>query len=417
MEFSKIAYKLREKIVRISGELTDKLDKTSSRFISESVYGILSSQSILLTEIGRSLEGEVSLKKIEERFCRQLGKPEIWEKLHESLLQNAAETIKDNTLLILDISDIQKKFAKKMEYVAEVRDGSEGVIGRGYWTCNVIGAEVNSNNVTPLYQSLYSQKSPDFKSENDEILKAIKMISSHIEGRGIYVIDRGGDRNELYKKLLSDRLRFIIRLVGTRHLICEGKAIEALELANQTKCIYTETVVRIKNGKEKAYQLKYGFRSVKLPTNDKPLWLLVVKGIGKKPMMLLTTEKLKRNYALLKKILHSYLKRWSIEETIRFIKQTYDLENIRIKRYVGLKNMMAILLVVFYFIAVKLDANMKLRIMTGHILKAAKRVFGIPDFKYYALGDGLSAIFERTNGKIWQNTVKIPLNQMSIGFT
>jgi hypothetical protein len=32
--------------------------------------------------------------------------------------------------------------------------------------------------------------------------------------------------------------------------------------------------------------------------------------------------------------------------------------------------------------------------MAGHVLKQAKRVFGVPDFKYYALGEGLSNIFE-----------------------
>jgi len=33
--------------------------------------------------------------------------------------------------------------------------------------------------------------------------------------------------------------------------------------------------------------------------------------------------------------------------------------------------------------------------MAGHFLNCAKRVFGIPDFKHYALGDGLSNIFSR----------------------
>ncbi len=36
----------------------------------------------------------------------------------------------------------------------------------GYWTNQVIASEVNSNEITPLYYSLYSQKSPDFESEN-----------------------------------------------------------------------------------------------------------------------------------------------------------------------------------------------------------------------------------------------------------
>ncbi len=83
------------------------------------------------------------------------------------------------------------------------------------------------------------------------------------------------------------------------------------------------------------------------------------------------------------------------EEPICFIKQTYDLENIRVLKYVRLKNMMAFLLAVFYFVAIILNKSQKLTIMARYVLKCAKRVFGIPDFKYYALGDGLSNIFSR----------------------
>jgi hypothetical protein len=54
------------------------------------------------------------------------------------------------------------------------------------------------------------------------------------------------------------------------------------------------------------------------------------------------------------------------------------------------------MLVVFYFIAVILDGNQKLRIMHTHIFRQAKRIFGIPSFHYYAIGDGLSAIFKRS---------------------
>ena len=133
--------------------------------------------------------------------------------------------------------------------------------------------------------------------------------------------------------------------------------------------------------------------------------------------MLLTTEPLRRNKKILRRILSSYLKRWSIEETIRFIKQTYDLENIRVMKYTRMKNIMALLLVVFYFIAVMIDASQTLKIMTGHLLRQAKRVFGIPNFKYYALGDGISAIFKKSPGKIQQITKNRKQNQLSFGFT
>jgi hypothetical protein len=409
MDFTKVARRLREKVTRFSGELCARLGKTAVRFVTEAIYGMMVGQSVLLTQIGRSLEDDVSLKKIEERFCRQLGKEGLWEKLHRGVLLHADSKIDEDTLLILDISDIHKKYAKKMEYLATVRDTSEEVLGDGYWTLQVIGAELDSNEIVPLYHSLYSQDAPDFKSENDEILKAISMISGYTDKRGIWVIDRGGDRDTLFRPLLKNEQRFIIRLVGTRDLIYKHTAKNALELAKVCPCPYNDTVTRIDKGKEKLYHIQYGYLPVRLPTYSKtPLWLFVVKGLGEKPLMLLTTEPLRRNRTVLKRILLSYIKRWSIEETIRFIKQTYDLENIRVLRYVCLKNMMALVLMVFYFLAVILDTNQKLRLLAGHVLDAAKRVFGIPDFKYYALGDGIAAILRRNPGKIVPKPKKPP---------
>jgi len=420
MNYSKLASKLRTKLANFSGYVSKGLDKSAKRFIREACYGILSSQSVLLTQMGRSLETKISLKKIEERFCRQLHKNQLWEQIHSNVLQQACRRIKDDTLLVLDLSDIHKKYAREMEYLAMVRDGSDGgAIVKGYWSTQVIGAELNSNEFIPLYQDLYSQNSPDFISENAEILKAIEMINSHLNGRGIWVIDRGGDRRVLYDHLLYRRSkkRFIIRLVGSRHLICGRSTLLASELANNCPCPYQDTIVKEKNGEEKALHISYGYKKVKLPNHDDELFMLVVKGTGKNPMMLLTTEPLRRNKEVLRRILCSYIKRWSIEETIRFIKQTYDLENIRVLKYTRMKNIMALLLVVFYFIAVVIDTSQTLKIMTGHLLRQAKRVFGIPNFKYYALGDGISAIFKKSPGKIQQITKKYKQNQLSFGFT
>lgn len=132
-------------------------------------------------------------------------------------------------------------------------------------------------------------------------------------------------------------------------------------------------------------------------------------------MMLLTTLQITSKEKDLWFIISAYLKRWCIEETIRFIKQTYDLENIRVLKYVRLQNIMALLLAVFYFVSTILDQSQKLTVMAGHVLKCAKRVFGIPDFKYYALGDGLSNIFSRYPGKLIKY-LEIDRNQISFGF-
>lgn len=401
MDNSKIARRLRDKVSRFSGELCQGLGKTATRFVTESMYGILASQSVVLTRMGRTLENDVALKKIEERFCRQLAKPALWAKVQHRILSEASTRIKQDTLLVLDPSDIQKKYAKKMEHLAYVRDGSDDVIGTGYWTIHINAVELNQQEVTPLYQSLYSQEAPDFGSENKQLLEAIRMVGKYTNKRGIWVIDRGGDRNVLYHELLKGKLRFIIRQKGDRKILHGRKLVSTLKLALTCPSLYNDTIVRMKDGKEKVYQIEYGFRKIRLPENPHDdLWLLVVKGFGQKPLMILTTEPLRKNRQVLKNMLLSYIKRWSIEETIRFIKQTYDLEDIRVLRYVCLQNMMALVLLVFYFLAVTLDNNQKLKLLAGHVFAAAKRVFGIPDFGYYALGDGISAIFKRNPGQI-----------------
>ena len=417
MKFNIIAIKLRSKITKFSGILSKKLDKTAGRFLREAIYGIMASQSVMLTEIGRQLESKVSLKKIEERFSRQLYKSEIWQHVHNSVLKMARGHIKDDTLLILDLSDIKKKYAEKMEYLAKVHDGSEeGEIVDGYWTTQVIATEPDSNEIVPMYLSLYSQASPDFISENEEIIKAINHVSKYTDNKGTWVIDRGGDRDALYESLLKNKRDFIIRLVGSRHLIYKGKAARSLWMGYACPLPYKETIIKFKDGKEVLHHIQYGFLPVKLPGFKVPLTMVVVKGFDVKPMMLLTTIHPKSCQKDLFRVIRAYLKRWSIEDTIRFIKQTYDLENIRVLKYARLRNMMALLLAVFYFVAVILDQGQKLVIMTGHVLKIAKRVFGIPNFKYYAIGDGLSNIFKRFPGKISELPDKIPVSQLKIEF-
>jgi len=416
MNYSQLANKLRSKITKFSGILSEKLDKTAQRFVQEALYGIMASQSVMLTEIGRQLETNVSLKKIEERFSRQLIKPKIKDSLQIGILSMAKDRIKEDTLLILDLSDIKKKYAEKMEYLAQVRDGSDnGEIVDGYWTNQVIATEIDSNEIIPLYHTIYSQKSPDFLSENIEIINAIDQVGKAIDNKGIWIIDRGGDRGALYESFIANKRNFIIRLVGSRDLLYQGKVVRSLWLAYACQLPHTENIVKFIEGKEVRYNLRFGAFPVRLPGFKLPLTMIVIKGFSEKPMMLLTTLQVNASKKHIWFIIKAYLKRWSVEETIRFVKQTYDLENIRVLKYIRLQNIVSILLAVFFFISVILDQNQKLTIMTGHILKSAKRVFGIPDFKYYALGDGLSNIFSRYPGKLFKFTKTIDL-QLSIGF-
>jgi len=105
--------------------------------------------------------------------------------------------------------------------------------------------------------------------------------------------------------------------------------------------------------------------------------------------MLLTNVKITGSRRNLWRMMENYLVRWRIEETIRFIKQSYQLEDIRLLTYVRLQNMMALVTAVAYFTMAYLGLKTKLRVLMKHLLKAAKRVFGIPEFRFYALADGI----------------------------
>lgn len=400
MDYSRMARKLRDKIARFSGELSKGLPKTAERFVREMVYGIQASQSVVLTKIGRTLEEPVSIKKVEERLSRQLLREGLGQRIQENLLWMGADLVGKDTLLILDPSDIRKKYAKKMQYLGTVHDGSEDELGTGYWTCNVVATEVEGSSIVPLVGRLYSAEAPEFVSENREILTVMDMVAAAVKKRGLWVIDRGGDRRKLIEPMLSRQYRFLIRLIGNRNLLWAGKEVLAREIAKDCPLLYAETIVKIDNGKEKVYHLEFGYRTVKFPGRQEELGLLVVRGFGQEPMILLTTEPLRRSRKVLWRLVRAYIRRWAIEETIRYIKQSYELEDVRVLNYRSLQNILPLVCAAAYFAAVLLDTASKLKVMAGHLLKAAKRLFGIPDFHYYCIADGLTSIFMRHPGRI-----------------
>ena len=82
---------------------------------------------------------------------------------------------------------------------------------------------------------------------------------------------------------------------------------------------------------------------VKLPEKDYPLFLVVVKGFGKQPMMLLSScpVNLKSKESLWR-IVEIYLTRWKCDESFRYIKQCYNLEDIRVRSYTSIRNIVAL---------------------------------------------------------------------------
>ena len=112
--------------------------------------------------------------------------------------------------------------------------------------------------------------------------------------------------------------------------------------------------------------MEYGFGRVRLPgRRDVELTLVVVKGFGQVPLLLLTNVTVKGTRRSVWNIVQGYLTRWLMEETIRFIKQSYRLEDLRVLDYERLRNLAALVMAAAYFAAVWLDESLKLAVLAS----------------------------------------------------
>jgi hypothetical protein len=394
---SKIRSRLKTQLTKFCFELCEGLSKPLAGFVSQMLFGIQSSQDVKLSNISRSLQETIPLIRTEKRLSRNLKSAELEKELTPQLVRMGSSRIEPNTVLALDLSDIRKEYAQKMENLAMVRDGSTGELHQGYWLCDVTGAEVNGSEIVPLYQKLYSAEAKDFTSENAEVLAAVDLIREHTQGRGIWAIDRGGDRKKLLEPLLDRGERFVIRSTGKRTVIDRRKLQGSVaEVAGRCRLRHRARIIKIQDGKEKVYDLRYGAEPIRLPGRDEQLYLVVIAGFGEAPLMLLTDVPIgAKDSQSLWWIVQIYLTRWKIEETFRFIKQSYNLEDIRVMKYQRLKNLVILVTTVAYFAATFLGQQMKLRILCEKLMIISQRFFGIPPFRFYALADGIRRILSQ----------------------
>ncbi len=396
MHDTRIRCRLQAQLTKFSSELCAGLSKPLTKFAGQMLFGIQSSQDVKLSNIARSLQEDISLIRTEKRLSRNLKSGELEKELTPQLVKMGSPRVQLNTVLALDLSDIRKEYAQKMEHLATVRDGSTGELHQGYWLCDVTAAEVNGSEIVPLYQKPFSVEAKEFTGENAEMLAAVDLIREHTQGRGIWTIDRGGDRKKLLEPLLDRAQRFVIRSTGKRTVIDRRhRQGRVAEVAGRCRLGHPARIVKIQDGKE-TYDLRYGAEPIQLPGRAEKLWLVVIAGFGDQPMLLLTNlERAARDSQSLWWIVQIYLTRWKIEETFRFIKQSYNLEDIRVMKYQRLKNLVILVTAAAYFAATFLGQQMKLRILCEKLPIISQRFFGIPPFRFYALADGIRRILSQ----------------------
>lgn len=327
-----------------------------------------------------------------KRFYRVL-KSQEWslDAAAEQYRAYAARDIDSEELIVVDLGDVQKPASKKMPYLEYVRDGSKDEVGRGYWLFESCVVR-NRRDILPLHNFLYSLADPDTPSENQVIQRGLQTILDATGGDGLLVMDRGFDRNELYRWMDERNAKYLVRLRGDRKL--EDRSGDDLGIAQDfAATMPLPHVIKIKSqrtGKERL--LPFGFQAVKLPGEKRPLSLVALSAPDEdEPFLLLLTTLEITNHFQAEKVIRSYFLRWAVETLTQFVKQETGLEDFRVRNFDAIRRLVWI----GYFIS----AWLQLLIERGEkYVHAIIQKAGCvptrpePDFLYYRLVWGLRAI-------------------------
>jgi hypothetical protein len=98
-----------------SGKLSLGLAKVMRRFVAEMIYGIAAKGSVRLSEIARVLEKPIARKKTINRLSSRLVYGRLGDHVTDRIIDDASSRITKDTPLIIDPSEITKKYAKKLQ--------------------------------------------------------------------------------------------------------------------------------------------------------------------------------------------------------------------------------------------------------------------------------------------------------------
>jgi len=317
----------------------------------------------------------------------------LWQQVTSATLKTQAASLRKCGFVIVDLSDITKKYAKKMEGQAGVYDGSEGETGFGYWLCNITAVNDDASIVVPTYSELFSHTA-EVTSENEKILNAVGQVAPLCAPDNILLLDRGGDRIELFQPHLHADQQFIVRQVGNRHLIYKNKKRSFKYLTQHTALHWTITVERIHKNKVRKLTFDCGALPVQLTATGKRLWLVVMKRRhGGYCWLLCYFKNCASAQAAVELAVRGYGLRWKIEEVHRQIKGDYHQEAIRLERYEALKTMNALLWMAVSFLYTRLE-NLALEIIAVLELGLVNRrnPKDLLRFKFYKLAAAVKRI-------------------------
>jgi hypothetical protein len=262
--------------------------------------------------------------------------------------------------LVLDGMELRRPGAHEQEYLMSVK-ALDGSLVNGYRSFNVLGLGQEARGL--LYHKLFSSHLPDFNSENEEIKAAINQTEQALidfAGPKTWALDMGFDNDDVWWEIwqhpgshLVNRVYHLERIVEWRTARgqWEERYLDAtFQYLKHLATIETELEVRLqgqKYAKRQTVTVELSAVPIRVyhpedKNQTKPVWLVRAKVVGAvgKPWYLLTDWAVTDAESAVR-IFIFYRRRWAVEDTFKFIKTSFGIEEVQMLSFEAIRRLVA----------------------------------------------------------------------------
>jgi Transposase DDE domain len=380
--------KISRKLAEFASQMGRGCSRPLYKFLRDMLTGMVAKKSIMLSDIGRALNEPIDLLYTEKRLSRNLTHGKLDDNaVRERYLESTARDTKD-AVIAFDLSDVRKEYSKYQPYLAGIWDDSRKEQAQGYWLTVVEAVRPDGKHI-PLWLEAWSQKRPEFKSQNMQIIEAIEKVAAHADRSATWVFDRGFDNPTVMAACDAAGITFVIRQVGKRTIFdAAGSKGHTYEIASQIPTPYRFVWRAIRHGKSYPFEYRCGSSIVVFPNGQKRQLLVMQQSRFSEPIMLLSNS-FNTDRENVIRLCSAYLRRWTIEEATRAIKQCFELENLRPLTWTGIRRMVLFAFLAWAFLC---KVAKTIRSKNAKIFGMCKWFGETPEFFYYRLAEAMALL-------------------------
>jgi hypothetical protein len=323
-------------------------DSRRRNFIADMLSGLVAAGHVHLTAIARGISrGVGNIHAAEKRLSRNLASAH-WNSapIADELLRRSAAMVTDDTLIPADTTDLAKYYAKHLEGLGRIHDGSdpEGRTAPGYCVFEAY-VRVGKWQLFPLLIEPLKVYAGVATGENAELLRHILRIHEATGKKGTWVLDRGFDRRELFGPLIRNGVAFVVRQRGDRTVrTADGRELSVDALVAEQVCprprpwphggVAVTVQVWLPEVGTEPFLLVIGWR---VPGSERPLVLLV-------------SPAARRRGRTGKWFVRAYHRRWGVEDATRGVKQQFTVEQFLVRSWVAIRRLLWLVAWAFWWL-------------------------------------------------------------------